>query len=107
VIVGDWMCQERWIVFDIALSAAQKCLSGGIVESTECDEGLAVEDLCGCSQAVNSEQPEKVAAVTAARLAYEAVCPQPEQCALLDCAQATSSGTCQEVSHPDGICVFN
>jgi hypothetical protein len=99
-------CEALEEDFNDALAEARSCLAGGIVPTTECDDGISVVDLCGCPQAVSSEQTDARALIETARQAYADECVPPERCQLIDCAPKTSSGICQLTTHPNGVCVF-
>lgn len=104
--VIDASCDELEELFDSALDEASVCLAGGTVATTECDDALTVDDLCGCPRIINNDQPLKAAAVQAARVAYQLQCEAPKICQVADCSGGTDSGTCELTEHPYGVCVF-
>lgn len=105
--IDEATCDALESIFDQALSEARRCLAGGTVETQECDEGLTVEDLCGCPHAVSDQHPVAAGDALSARVAFQAQCPTPERCALIDCAPASASGHCELTEHPDGVCQFD
>jgi len=71
-VEGKETCEVLKDMFEQAVERASSCLAGGVVESTECDEGLTVEALCGCPRAVSSEHPIDAGDALSAQVAFNA-----------------------------------